>query len=63
VDDGLARALRKKLRDHMNVLADHLADGRCEDIQDYRHITGKIAGLALAERELLDLAKEEFEAE
>ena len=47
--------LQEKLREVMNNLADHMLDDGCSSFEDYRHQTGTIHGLALAERELLDL--------
>ena len=47
--------LQEKLREIMNDVADSISTGSCENIEDYRHQTGIIHGLALAERELLDL--------
>jgi len=48
-------ALRKDIRHEMNELADHVAGGGCIDWAEYRWLCGKIEGLALAERMLLDL--------
>lgn len=49
----------------MNYYADQLAGGAAKDFAEYKHQTGIIAGLALAERELLDLIgraeKDDFE--
>ena len=39
----------------MNHLADHLALGSAKDMEEYRKITGIIEGLAMSEREILDL--------
>ena len=39
----------------MNAYADDLATGGAKDYADYRFQVGVIQGLALAERELLDL--------
>lgn len=47
--------LRKKLRDRLNDLADVVAGGGASDWAEYRHIVGQITGLAVAERDLLDL--------
>ena len=47
--------LKKKIRNQMNELADHLAVGSAKDMEDYRKITGIIEGLAWAEREVIDL--------
>jgi hypothetical protein len=47
--------LRGKIRKLMDDLADYVATGSATDWADYRHKVGVIEGLALAERELLDL--------
>jgi hypothetical protein len=39
----------------MNELSDHISGGACKDFAEYRHCCGIIEGLAIAERELLDL--------
>lgn len=47
--------LQKRLREHMNSLTDDMAEGSCKNYPDYTRRTGEIHGLAVAERELLDL--------
>jgi hypothetical protein len=47
--------IKQKLRQKMNEVADDLALGSAKDYADYRHMTGIIAGLALAERDIVDL--------
>ena len=47
--------LRKKIREHLNNYADHIAGGSAQDFPSYRHQCGVIEGLAIAERELLDI--------
>ena len=47
--------IRKRLRDHLNNAADDLATGGATDYADYRFRVGVIQGLAIAEREILDL--------
>jgi hypothetical protein len=42
----------------MNEMADHIAGGACTDYADYKRCCGVIHGLAIAERELLDLTKQ-----
>ena len=55
-------ALTKKfIRKEMNDYADHLAGGACPNWENYQKITGVIQGLALVERCILDLAKEDDE--
>ena len=49
--------LKKKIRDQMNELADHLAIGGAKNMEEYRKICGTIEGLAWTEREILDLAE------
>jgi hypothetical protein len=46
----------------MNEYADHISGGACKDYSDYTKLCGVIEGLALAEREILDL-KERFESD
>ena len=58
----LLKTLRNKLRELMNDHTDAIAGGACEDFPDYRYKVGLIHGLALAERELLDLDKRVEEA-
>jgi hypothetical protein len=55
VSDDVLSLLKKKLRDQMNQLADHLAVGSAKDMEEYRKITGIVEGLAWAEREVIDL--------
>jgi len=50
-----AAALRKQLREDMNNYADDVSGGGCKDYAMYQHLCGRIAGLALAERHLIDL--------
>jgi len=50
--------LHTRLRDRMNELADDISLGACKDFPEYRYKAGVIWGLGVAERELLDLAKE-----
>jgi len=54
---NLDEALRKSIRQQMNEMADHIAGGACTDFADYKRCCGIIHGLAIAERELLDLCK------
>lgn len=52
---GFNEELRKRIRVDLNDLADYLAAGGCKDFLEYKHTVGKIEGLAVAERHLLDL--------
>lgn len=47
----------------MNNYADDLATGGAKDFSDYRFQVGVIQGLALAEREILDLVETAKKAE
>jgi|TARA_R110000751_G_scaffold43532_2_gene100381 hypothetical protein len=53
----LAALVQKKLRELMNDAADHVSLGGAKDFAEYQRIVGKIEGLGIAERELLDVAK------
>jgi hypothetical protein len=54
-EDGILVAVRKKIRATMDQIADNIACGGCASFEEYKRQTGIIEGLALAERELLDL--------
>ena len=55
MSDDVLSLLKKKIRDEMNELADHLAVGAARDMEDYRKICGMIEGLAWTEREVIDI--------
>lgn len=55
--------LKKKIREDLNDLADALATGLAADYPAYRHIVGKIEGLAQAERHILDLEERILKSE
>ena len=44
-----------KLSQQKNELEAVVSNGGCHDYSEYKNLCGKIEGLALAERELLDL--------
>lgn len=54
-DEGALRLVNKKIRHEMNELADRIATGSCADWGAYQRLVGIIEGLALAERQLLDV--------
>ena len=54
---SLSEFLLKRLREVMNDHADHISTGSCKDYAEYQKMVGIIEGLALAERELLDLVE------
>tara|TARA_R100000231_G_scaffold32034_2_gene28150 strand:- start:6129 stop:6314 length:186 start_codon:yes stop_codon:yes gene_type:complete len=47
--------VNKKIREQMDQMADHMATGGCKSYDDYRYCSGVVAGLAVAEREILDI--------
>lgn len=49
--------IKRRIRDRLNDLADELAGGAAKDYAEYKHITGVIMGLAMAERDVLDIQK------
>jgi hypothetical protein len=53
--DNMLKALQVEIRKMLNDVTDSMAGGQCEDFADYKYRSGVIYGLALAERELLDL--------
>ena len=53
--------MQKRLREYMNEGADHLATGGAKDFAEYQRMVGRIDGIALAERELLDLVQDKEE--
>jgi hypothetical protein len=55
--------IRQKIRQKLNELADDLALGSARDYAEYRHLTGIIAGIALVERDIIDLQERQREAE
>ena len=55
MSDDVLSLLKKKFRDQMNDLADHLAVGSAKDIEEYRKVCGIIEGLAWTEREVIDI--------
>mgnify|MGYP003134791855 CR=1 FL=1 len=48
-------AIVEKIREHMNNYADGLSTGSAQNFPDYRFQVEVIQGLAMAEREILDL--------
>ena len=57
MDDGASK-LRAMIRARLNDHADALANGSAPDYPSYMKIVGIIEGLALAERDLLDLSED-----
>jgi len=52
-----AAEVRKEIRARMNDVADALARGECTSFEHYKALSGEIAGLALAERMVIDTAE------
>ena len=52
------KILQDKIRIIMNETADHISGGSCRTMEEYSKACGVMEGLALAERELLDLNKQ-----
>ena len=55
--------IKQKIRNKMNELADDLVLGSARDFAEYRHLTGMISGLAMVERDILDLEQRQRDAE
>jgi hypothetical protein len=55
--------IKQKIRIKMNELSDDLALGSAKDFAEYRYLTGVISGLALVERDILDLQQIQRDAE
>lgn len=56
-EEQLFETYQKKIRERMNEIADSVATGSAKNFDEYQHMVGTINGLALAERELLDLVE------
>ena len=55
VPNNVFEFLRKRIREEMNEISDHISGGACSDFSEYSKCCGVIQGLAVAEREVLDL--------
>jgi len=55
VPDNALAFVRMEIRRIMNETSDHLSGGACKDYSEYARFCGVIEGLAMAERELLDV--------
>lgn len=55
--DQVLEMLRGQYREQMNELADDVATGACRSFDEYRFYVGKIEGIVVCERLLLDLDK------
>jgi len=52
---AFADTVRKTIRTYMNELTDNVALGSAKSFEEYQRTVGQIEGLAIAERELLNL--------
>jgi len=52
---AFADEVRTTLRNYMNELTDNVALGSAKSFEEYQRTVGQIEGLAIAERELLNL--------
>jgi hypothetical protein len=57
------QVIRQKIRNKMNELADDIALGSAKDFADYKYLTGIISGLAMVERDIIDLEEIQRNAE
>jgi hypothetical protein len=57
-----ARVLREQIRKDLNDYADDLANGVCQNFEQYQKLCGMIQGLGRAEQYIIDLAKKVEEA-
>ncbi len=49
------KVLKDNIRVMMNDVSDHISTGSCKNYDEYSKCCGIIEGLAMAEREILDL--------
>ena len=55
MSEDVLSLIRRKIREEMNELADHLATGGAQNMEEYRKVCGMIEGLAWTEREVIDI--------
>ena len=56
-EQPLFEVFQKNIRDRLHETADAIATGSAQNFAEYQKMVGIIEGLALAERELLDLVE------
>ncbi len=54
-ENNVVDHLRNTLRTQMNEMSDHISGGGCKTYEEYAKCCGIIEGLAISEREMLDL--------
>lgn len=57
------QVIKSKIRERLNQIADDLAVGAALDYNQYKYLTGIIAGLAMVERDIVDLEEIQRNAE
>lgn len=57
------QVIKSKIRERLNQIADDLAVGAALDYNQYKYLTGMIAGLATVERDIVDLEEIQRKAE
>jgi hypothetical protein len=62
-DRYIVEVTRKALRTLMDEGADNVALGGAKDYAEYQRLVGRLEGLAIAERELLDAQDRLYKAE
>ena len=55
-EDHILTRLQKFMREQMNDGADHLASGGAKDMTEYSRMVGRIEGIAMVEREQIELS-------
>jgi hypothetical protein len=55
--------IRNRIRDNLDQMADHMATGGCETFDQYQYCCGMVKGLAVIEREIIDLEERMKNAE
>ena len=55
MSDSWSESYRNRIRELLNDYADTVSGGSANDYEEYRRLCGVIEGLAIAEREFLDL--------
>lgn len=55
--EHLFEVYQQKIRERMNDIADSISTGSAKSYDEYQNMVGVINGLAIAERELLDLVE------
>jgi len=55
IEQHVLSRLQKFIREAMNEGADHISMGGAKNFDEYQRMVGRIEGMALVERELIDL--------